>query len=454
MPAASVQTFAIVGLLVMLIKTRSLGTQLIVTLGILLSGFGIVQGVSSYHLALVGVNALLDDRLSNVASRIRDVFEEAIPHQSAGSNKAEDLVVLVWTGHGKTPTRSTDSTVVFDRAAPRGFSNQVADGEVWRVYTLITYNEIIQVAQRASVRERMAEASTVRALLPIFVLIPVVWIVVYFCVHRAFGELNRLGQRARSIDSANLVPLPDAGLPVELVPFVASINRMIERLDISMQLERDFISDAAHELRTPLTALKLQADNLQGDIAPGNQERFQSLRRGIERTSALVAQLLQLARADAQIPSTAPVELEVTGVVSSVVSELLPIATQKRIDIGADELMSAHIRATEPDLRAVVKNLVGNALRYTPEGGAVDLRVHAGEGVVRIEVTDTGPGIQETLLPRVFDRFFRVNQSVEGSGLGLAIVKAIVTRHGGAVTLRNRDDGRSGLHAEVTFPSI
>jgi two-component system, OmpR family, sensor kinase len=438
----------------MLGKTRSLSTQLIVSLGVLLSVFGTVQGVGSYHLALVGVNALLDARLSNVAVRIRDVYEAAIPRRSPGVPNTDDIVVLVWTAEHKSPARTTDSAVVFDRSANGGFSNQTVNNEEWRVYTMVAYNEVIQVAQRMEVRERMAEASAVRALMPLFVLLPAVWIAVYICVHRAFGVLNRLGRRVQAIDSAHLAPLPGEGLPVELQPFVSSINRMIERLDESMRLERDFISDAAHELRTPLTALKLQADNLQGDIAPKNRERFQALRHGIERTSTLVSQLLQLARADAQIPSSAPTALEVTDVVASVVSELLPIATQKRIDIGADELMPAQVCATESDLRAVVKNLVGNALRYTPEGGAVDLRVRAGEGMASIEVTDTGPGIPEDLLPRVFDRFFRVSQSAEGSGLGLAIVRAIVSRYGGAVTLANRTDGVSGLHAAVTFPLL
>ncbi len=436
------------------IKARSLGTQLIVTLGILLSIFGIAQGVSSYHLARVGVDALLDDRLSNVAVRVRDVYEAAIPRESTGSGNAEDVVVVVWTSEHAKPEHTTDSTVVFNRDVPSGFSNQTVNNEQWRVYTFIAYDEVIQVGQRVSVRERMAEESAVRALLPIFVLIPAVWLVVYFCVQRAFGVLNRLGHRVQAIDSAHLVPLPANGLPVELQPFVSSINRMIERLDESMQLERDFISDAAHELRTPLTALKLQADNLHGDIVPGNQERFQALRRGIDRTTALVAQLLQLARADAQIAPVAASEVDVTELVSSVVSELLPIATAKRIDIGADELMPARVHATESDVRAVVKNLVSNALRYTPEDGAVDLRVHTGDGVVRVEVRDTGPGIPEEMLPRVFDRFFRVSQSIEGSGLGLAIVKAIINRYGGTVELRNRDDGRSGLIAEVALPLL
>ncbi len=437
----------------MSIKSQSLGTQLIVSLGVLLSIFAIVQAITSYDLARVGVNAVLDSRLSNVAERVRDVFEEAIPHRSQSSQNADDIVVLVWEPGHRAPVRTTDSAVVFDRSAEPGFSDQKVNRESWRVYTLIAPdNDVIQVAQRNSVRKRMAEASAVKGLLPILVLIPAVWIAVYVCVRRAFGVLNRLGKRVQEIDSASLVPLPASGLPVELLPFVNSINRMIERLGESMQLEREFISDAAHELRTPLTALRLQADNLQGDIAPCNQERFQVLRQIIDRTSVLVSQLLQLARADSQLVERAVGDIEVTGVVTAIVADLLPIARAKRIDIGADELSEAYTRMREPDLRVIVKNLVDNALRYTPEGGSVDLRVHAGDGQVSIEVRDTGPGIPEALLPRVFDRFFRVSQSIEGSGLGLAIVQAIVLRHDGEIVLRNRSDGCSGLQAVVTFP--
>ncbi|WP_322014243.1 ATP-binding protein [Paraburkholderia sp. J12] len=436
-------------------KTRSLSTQLVLSLGIVLSVFTIAQAISSYDLARVGVNAVLDSRLSNVAQRVRDLFEDAIPRRSAGSSNADDLAVLVWEPDHERPARTTDSAVVFNRDAAPGFSDQIVNREAWRVYTMVAPdNDVIQVAQRTSVRQRMAEESAVRGLLPVFVLIPAVWLAVFVCVRRSFRVLNRLGLQARAIDPAHLVPLSARDLPVELMPFVCSINRMIQRLGESMRLERDFISDAAHELRTPLTALKLHADNLEGDIAHSNKERFQALRQTIDRSSLLVVQLLQLARADSQLVEIPTDAVEVTQVVTSVVADLLPIARVKGIDIGADELAPARVCATESDLRAVVKNLVDNALRYTPEGGSIDLSVFTVHDCVRIEVADTGPGIPEEALPRVFDRFFRVNHGIEGSGLGLSIVRAIVLRHGGTISLSNRRGGQPGLRAVVTFPLV
>lgn len=434
-------------------KVKSLSTQLVLSLGIVLSIFAIAQAISSYDLARMGVNAVLDSRLSNVAERVRDLFEEAIPRESASSSHADDVAVLVWEPGVARPARTTDSAVVFDRNAAPGFSDQVANREAWRVYTLVAPNDdVIQVAQRISVRERMAKESAFKALLPVFFLIPAVWLAVLVCVRRAFRVLNRIGRQARALDAAHLVPLSVRGLPVELMPLVGSINRMIERLDESMKLERDFISDAAHELRTPLTALRLEADNLQGAIAPASRERFDALRQIIDRTSQLVAQLLQLARADSQSVEIPADAIDVSEMVSEVVADLLPIARAKRIDIGAAQLSAARVRIAEPDLRAVLKNLVDNALRYTPEGGSVDLSVYPKLGRAHIEVTDTGPGIPEALLTRVFDRFFRVNQGIAGSGLGLAIVRAIVDRHGGAISLRNRRGGGTGLSALVTLP--
>jgi len=227
---------------------------------------------------------------------------------------------------------------------------------------------------------------------------------------------------------------------------------MIERLAKSIESERKFIADAAHELRTPLTALQLQADNLAPHIAPGNQERFHELRRGIARSGGLITQLLRLARADAPLSGNVLARVDVSVVIKDAIADVLPIAFQRGLDVGAEELISAHVRAVEADICIVVMNLLSNAVRYTPDGGIIDVRMRRDKDMVWVEVIDTGPGIDEALLPRVFERFFRANAEVEGSGLGLSIVKAIAVRYGGEVSLRNRDDGRSGIVAAFGLP--
>jgi two-component system, OmpR family, sensor kinase len=167
----------------------------------------------------------------------------------------------------------------------------------------------------------------------------------------------------------------------------------------------------------------------------------------------LITQLLRLARADAAVQTETLTRVDVPAVVVGAVAEVLPIAMKRGIDIGADEMASAFVRAVEADGGIAVRDLVGNAIRYTPEGGKVDLSVRVRDDMVWIEVTDTGSGIAKELLPRVFDRFFRASTQIEGSGLGLSIVKAIASKYGGAASLRNRQDGPSGIVASIGFPS-
>ncbi|KAA0998275.1 two-component sensor histidine kinase [Paraburkholderia panacisoli] len=433
---------------------KSLRNQLVFALCVLVSIVGVVQGVSSYQLSKAGMSALLDLRLEQVAGRMRGGFADSLPAIPArGSQPEGDIVITIWKDDQVTPYRSTEPTLALPREAPAGFATRAVSGEEWRIYTLREPSMAIQVAQRSAVRHELAEERAVKTLWPMIVLVPLVWIAVLLVVRRSLRKLNRLGAQVQGIDVSHFQQLSTSGVPIEIRPFIDSINLMIERLAQSIESERKFISDAAHELRTPLTALQLQADNLQPHIAPGNQERFRELRSGITRSGGLIAQLLRLARADAVLQTDTLERVDVPAVVVNAVAEVLPIAMKRGIDIGADEMASAFVRAVEADVGIAVRNLVSNAIRYTPDDGKVDLSVQIRDGMVWIDVTDTGPGIAEELLPRVFDRFFRANTQIEGSGLGLSIVKAIASKYGGVASLRNRHDGRSGIVASIGFPS-
>jgi two-component system OmpR family sensor kinase len=433
---------------------KSLRNQLVLALCVLVSIVGVVQGVSSYQLSKAGMSALLDLRLEQVAGRMRGGFADSLPAIPArGSQPERDIVITVWRDDQATPYRSTEPSLALPREAPAGFVTTAVGGDEWRIYTLREPSMVIQVAQRSAVRHELAQDRAVNTLWPMIVLVPLVWIAVLLVVRGSLRKLNRLGAQVQGIDVSHFQQLSTSGVPIEIRPFIDSINLMIDRLAQSIESERKFISDAAHELRTPLTALQLQADNLQPHIAPGNQERFCELRSGITRSGGLIAQLLRLARADAALQSDTLTRVDVPAVVVDAVAEVLPIAMQRGIDIGADEMASAFVRAVEADVGIAVRNLVSNAIRYTPDGGKVDLSVQIRDDRVWIDVTDTGPGIAEELLPRVFDRFFRANTQIEGSGLGLSIVKAIASKYGGAASLRNRRDGPSGIVASIGFPS-
>jgi two-component system, OmpR family, sensor kinase len=432
---------------------HSLRNNLVIALGILVSVVAIVQGISSYQLCRAGMSALLDLRLEQVAVRMSNGFADTIPATPVrGSQPARDIVITIHKPWSSVPLRSTDPALRLPEDADAGFSSRDVDGERWRIFTLRDPGTLIQVAQRSSVRDDLERKTALTTLWPMLVLLPLVLLAVLLIVHFSLRKMNQLGNEVQGIDASHLSPLPVKGVPSELLPFVGSINRMIGRLAQSIEAERKFIADAAHELRTPLTALQLQADNLQPHIVQGNQERFQELRSGIARSGALISQLLRLARADAAAPPNTSEVTDVSTIVVDAVSGVLPLAAARGIDIGAEEMSPDRVAAPAADVAVAVKNLVSNAVRYTPDGGTIDLSTRTQDNLLWIEVTDTGPGIPPELLPRVFDRFFRANLDVEGTGLGLSIVRAITRKYGGEAVLRNRSDGHSGIVAAVGFP--
>ena len=237
-------------------------------------------------------------------------------------------------------------------------------------------------------------------------------------------------------------------------PFVRSINRLLERIAIMFEQKRRFIADAAHELRSPITALKLQADNLShGDLPLESRERLRALEMGIGRTAHLLEQLLALAKYEAGPLSHVPSTL-FDEVVKEVVADQLPLAQARSIDLGFKRVEEVLVAADPTALTVLVRNLLDNAIRYTPEGGKIDISLfrEGAHGVLKIE--DTGPGIPINELPRVFDPFYRGRQTgIQGTGLGLSIVRQIVESLSGSVTLENMMvPGLGGLRVTIVLP--
>jgi two-component system OmpR family sensor kinase len=256
----------------------------------------------------------------------------------------------------------------------------------------------------------------------------------------------------QSRDASSLPAIPDQELPREIQPLTHAFNDLLARLRLAITAQRAFIADAAHELKTPLTALKLQMQLAQR--AKNDEDRrvaFADLAGGLERANHLVHQLLTLARQD---PSAAEQDqvrerLDLSALARSVVTDFVPIANDKSIDLGVHAPQPVYVMGNVDSLRIMLNNLVDNALRYTPEGGQVDLSVQGDYRHVWVSVEDSGPGIPEKELSRVLDRFYRVpGTPSKGSGLGLAIVKQIALAHDAHVMLANR--GR-GLRACITF---
>jgi two-component system OmpR family sensor kinase len=264
---------------------------------------------------------------------------------------------------------------------------------------------------------------------------------------------DELDQRS----SNDLRALDDKDVPAEVRPFTTSINALLRRVQQSVDMQKRFVADAAHELRSPLTAISLQVDNLHKiELSPTAQERISDVRRGLQRMRALLEQLLVMAHSQTTIDRpvcTIPME----EVFKQVLEDLMPLAEAKNIDIEVDTESAVKFTGQLFDALMVIKNLTDNAIRYTPTGGHVLLRANREGRFLKIVVEDSGPGIPDHEMERIFDPFYRILGSGEsGSGLGLSIVKTIADRNDARMEFANRlqEDGCcAGLRVTILFPA-
>jgi signal transduction histidine kinase len=269
-----------------------------------------------------------------------------------------------------------------------------------------------------------------------------------------YADLSLRGQawRAYGLQMGTLAPLGTKNLPLEIEPLVSELNRLLDRLQRAFSTQRAFISDAAHELRSPLTALRLQLQLL--DRAPDEAARLEARGRlgaAVERAIHLVEQLLALARSEPQETAADFQLADLSVAAAQGIQDAHDLAVARSIDLGLDAAAQLRIRGDPEELRTLARNLVDNAVRYTPPNGSVQVRTRSTAKDAVLEVTDNGPGIAPADRERVFDRFYRRAAAQEsGTGLGLAIVKAIAERHGAAVLLAEAPGG--GLHVTVNFP--
>lgn len=310
-------------------------------------------------------------------------------------------------------------------------------------------------AQPTAVRDDTADDMAVRTLLPIAALIPCLLIVTAFIIAHSLRPMIRLAGNLDARSADDLTPLPNAGAPSELHPFITSINGLLARMRLLMDQQRRFVADAAHELRTPITALSLQAENLDSiELPEAARDRVAALRQGMHRTKHLLEQLLAVARYEAKPCSGEMQQVALDGVAKEVAADLLPQAVDRGIDLGFEIVEPATVRGQPVMLATIICNLLDNALRHTPRGGRIDIGVYYQDGSAVLQIEDTGPGIATVDLERIFEPFFRGSRPEgEGTGLGLSIVKRIVENLGGRITLENMaGPGQSGVRATVRLP--
>ncbi|HRZ59606.1 MAG TPA: ATP-binding protein [Rubrivivax sp.] len=435
---------------------RRLALALVLCIGVV----ALVAGAFSFAAAYDEARELQDDVLLQVALLVDRQRLDPVPAAPDAHFKAHDdgtRVIVQRLGAVDPAGRHVDDGGVLPipPTLADGLHTLELGGESFRVLVRTTAaGTRIAVAQESDLRDELAQGSALRTLLPFLVLVPVLLLLVARLVHTMFGPITALAQQVDARAEHDLQPMATHGLPAEVRPFVGAINRLLARVAQAMAVQQRFVADAAHELRSPLAALSLQAERLaQADMSAGARERLAALRQGIERGRRLVDQLLALARAQSAQATQAAAPVSVQRAFRQVLEGLMPLAEARAIDIGVEGAQDVQLRVAERDLHTLLRNLVDNAIRHTPEGGRVDLGVRTTAGAVVLSVRDTGPGIAPEERERVFDPFYRVPGSGPiGSGLGLSIVRAVAERIGASVRLDYSDAAQcTGLAVEVSL---
>ncbi|SDX76852.1 two-component system, OmpR family, sensor kinase [Collimonas sp. OK242] len=441
--------------------SRSLQFRLSLWLSLVILAMAVPAGVYSFFSAFHEANDLQDDQLRQVAALVlsRDL-PPATPDRSAtGKMKDDESKVIVQILAPAQNARNDDTSLRLPGDLRDGMQTVKVKHVPWRLFVQSTVSgQRLAVGQQTEVRDEIARDSGLRTVMPFMVLIPILIALVSIMVRGMLRPIARLSQEVDRRDDQDMRPLDEQQVADEIRPLIGSINRLLRRVADNMDAQRRFLADAAHELRSPLTALSLQAENLAAtDLSPASKARLLPLRQGLNRSKALLEQLLTLARSqNTGAPQASQItQVSLQAVLRRVVEDSLPLAQANHIDIGVEADVEVTLAAQEVDIVALIRNLIDNAIRYTPAGGNVEVRMHAQPGLVTVEVEDSGPGIQEMERERVFDPFYRVlGSDQDGSGLGLSIVKSIVARlHGKIELLHARSSAPYGLKVIIRIPA-
>jgi two-component system OmpR family sensor kinase/two-component system sensor histidine kinase QseC len=410
-------------------------------------------GAVTYRSVRAETEALFDYQLRQMALSLRDQGEVAPAQASALVDQQLDFVVQVWTADGRGLYASRAHAALPQRAQ-LGFADVTVAGQVWRSFSVAMPSRVIQVSQPLAIRRKLAADAAYAAVLPLLLVAPFMAAAAWWLTALALRPLRRVAEDVRRRDEQSLQPLPAAGLPDEVAPLVASLNALLQRLGESLDTQRAFVADAAHELRSPLTALKLQLQLF--ERAGGEAQRAAAaaaLAAGIERAARLVEQLLTLARTEPGAAGAALQRLDLSELVREAVADTVPLALERgtQVELFADT--PVQVDGDRAALAALVRNLVDNAVRYSPRGVRVEVRVSQTGGAPTLQVDDAGPGVPPAERERVFDRFYRRRLADEpGTGLGLAIVRGVAQRHGATVQLG--DSALGGLRVILRFRAL
>jgi len=414
-----------------------------------------VSTAASFILSFNDANELQDAQLVQLTNALasQSSISPATRFQPKDSEDAETHLVVHLLG-----AQPLASDAAIDLLMPASLSpglHTIDQGGLrWRV--MVSTNaggQPFGVAERQTVRDEVAEGTAVLTLIPIAVLVPLLLFIVHRLLKQGFARTVQLSLEVDKVEACHLSTLDPSGVPSEALPLVTAVNRLLARLGSVLEQQRRMVADAAHELRTPVSVVRVQADNLGNiDLSEEARLRLRALQGGLERISQLIEQLLDLARLQglsAHVDEVFPFDEEVRRAVE----DTLQLAIQRNIDLGVSRLDRAPARGQAAHAFAVARNAIDNAVRYTPDGGTVDVNLELRGDEIELTIDDSGPGIPTDMRERVFEPFFRVLGSQQPvTGLGLAIVRSAAQALRGHAALEARPDGHEGTRFAYRQP--
>lgn len=415
----------------------------------------IAQAFIAYRTALAEANEIFDYQMQQMAMSLRPglpVSSELVDRFITNEDENFDFVVQVWTADGRRVFQSTELAELPQRSA-LGFSSVDARGTTYRLFSVASGSQLIQVAQDLAARRELAGTLALRTAGPILVMVPLLMFLVWWVVSTSLAPVTRVRKQIAAREADALTEVSEQGLPDEIRPLVRELNLLFHRMRQAFDAQKNFVADAAHELRSPLAALKLQVEGLRRAHSDAGRElAVNRLSAGIDRSSRLVEQLLVLARHQASTAAaTGNTLVDLAQAARLAMADVATAAQMRQINLGVAQLGECQLSGQAEALRILLRNFLDNAIKFTPIGGKVNLTLRRdGEHIV-VHVDDSGPGIPEEDWKRVLDRFYRVTGTEGGgSGLGLAIVKAIADFHGAEISM-GRSSSLGGLCATATF---
>lgn len=446
---------------------RSIRYFLLISLLISITLASAINGIGNYLLDEQVIQPYLDSELIRVSTLLGilnqsanidpDVKAQIIDNlRQSHSTIGKKFFFQIWDKNGRLIMHSQDTLNVSLKNIPAGFSDKTLNQDDWRIYVYFDpkSKDKIIVAELYNLRRELADdiarsnANILLITYPLFGIL--VWLIVSFALRSITRVTSEISNRA----STYLEPVETTEIPIEIKPLVAELNQLFIRLKLAFERNKRFAADAAHELRTPLAALKTHVQvSLNASNDAEREKALQKVIESVDRSSHVVAQLLTLSRLGEEGALTDIKPFDLHRLATEIIAYIAPHALEKNIELElAPSPKEPIIMGNDTAVGILIRNIVDNAIRYTPQNGEVKVSVIDTGNKVIFRVVDTGPGIPVELRERVFERFYRIlGTKASGSGLGLAIVSQISALHHAEIQVTTPSNG-VGLQFDVAFP--